>query len=149
MAAEGELFTLTFTVPGAPRGKRAPQAANIGGHAMMFTDAKTRSELGAIKMFAAEAMKGQKPYDGAVILRLCAYRPIPASLSKKKTAAALAGEIAPTTKPDLDNYYKMVDALNKVVWIDDAQIVTAVVHKRYSDQPRLVIDVRSTSGGPA
>lgn len=140
---EGDAFTVRISVPGAPRGKGRPRAALMGGHVRVFTDKKTRSEEGAIRTFASAAMVGRVPYEGAIILRLCAYREIPSSFSNKKRAAALRGEVVPVTKPDLDNYTKMIDALNGIVWRDDSQVVTAIVHKRYSDQPRLDLDVRS------
>lgn len=143
MPVEGELFSVAFEVPGNPRGKGAGRAGMRGSRAMIYTDSKTRSEMGAIKMIASAAMQGKKPYDGAIILRICAYRGIPASWSPKKRAAALAGDILPTSRPDYTNYAKMEDALNEVVWKDDALIVTAVIHKRFSDQPRLVVDARS------
>lgn len=143
---EGDRFSLTITVPGAPRGKRAGHVGVIGGKGMIFTDSKTRSELGVIRHMAAEAMAGRPPYDGAVILRMCAYRSLTAGMSKKTKVAALAGKIFPTKKPDADNHLKMVDALNKIVWVDDAQIVTALVHKRYSENPRLVIEIKSFVG---
>jgi Holliday junction resolvase RusA-like endonuclease len=95
---------------------------------------------------AAEAMAGRPPYDGAVILRMCAYRSLTSGMSKKMKVAALAGKIFPTKKPDADNHLKMVEALNKIVWVDDAQIVTALVHKRYSENPRLVIEIKSFVG---
>lgn len=144
MPAEGELFSVSFSVPGAPRGKGRPRTAVRAGRAMIYTDAKTRSEEGAVRMFAQTAMQGQAPYLGAVVLRVCAYCPIPASLSKPRRAAALSGALAPITRPDWDNYGKLAsDSLNGIVWHDDSQVVTAVVHKRYSDQPRISIDVRS------
>jgi Holliday junction resolvase RusA-like endonuclease len=40
----------------------------------------------------------------------------------------------PVVKPDWDNLGKMLsDALNQVIWSDDAQICEAHVYKRYSD----------------
>jgi Holliday junction resolvase RusA-like endonuclease len=43
-----------------------------------------------------------------------------------------------TSKPDFDNLAKIVgDALNKVAWLDDAQIAAAWVRKVYSDMPGL------------
>ena len=114
-----------------------------GGRGMIFTDPKTRSELAMIRMMAEQAMAGRAPYEGPVILRLCAWREVPASLSKRKRALALEGRLFPVTRPDFDNHYKMVDALNKIVWRDDAQVVSVVGHKRYAETPRLVIDVRS------
>jgi len=44
--------------------------------------------------------------------------------SNKRRLAALAGEIAPTARPDLDNYIKAaLDAINTIVVTDDAQVV--------------------------
>ena len=143
--SEGDAFRCTFTVPGAPRGKGRPRTAVIGGHARIFTDSKTRAEEGAIRVIAAAAMQGRDPFDGPVVLRCCAYRQIPASWSAKKRAAAEAGDLLPVSKPDLDNYVKMMDALNGIVVRDDSQIVSAVIHKRFSLQPRLAIDVRSAT----
>lgn len=38
----------------------------------------------------------------------------------------------PVTRPDLDNYLKTVlDALNKVAWLDDSQVITACAAKVY------------------
>lgn len=146
MPVEGELFKVVVVVPGQPRGWGRATPIIIAGRARMITDRKTRSEEGAIRSIASAAMGARSPYDGAIILRLCAYRLVPTSFSKVKRAAALAGEIVPITKPDVDNCAKMIDALNGVVWRDDSLIATAVIHKRYSDQPRLVIDVRSFAG---
>lgn len=61
---------------------------------------------------------------------------IPESWSKKKRAAALAGKIMPIGKPDADNVQKLVfDALNKIVWRDDSQIVSILFCKRYGEKP--------------
>lgn len=140
---EGAAFHITITVPGPPRAKGAGRVGVAGGRGMVFTDPKTRSELAMIRMMAEQAMAGRAPYEGPVILRLCAWREVPASLSKRKRALALEGRLFPVTRPDFDNHYKMVDALNKIVWRDDAQVVSVVGHKRYAETPRLVIDVRS------
>lgn len=145
--AKGYKFRIQIVVPCAPRGKGRPRTAVIAGRAHIYTDSKTRSEEAVIRQFAAEAMSGRSPFGGAVILRLCAYRTTPKGFSRIKRAAAERGEIVPTTKPDLDNYIKMCDALNGIVWIDDSQVVSIVAHKRYSDRPRLVIDVSSFEAG--
>jgi Holliday junction resolvase RusA-like endonuclease len=58
--------------------------------------------------------------------------PIPASYSKKRTAACLAGEERPTKRSDIDNYCKAIfDGMNGIVYVDDSQIVSLHSTKRY------------------
>ena len=48
----------------------------------------------------------------------------------------------PTSKPDLDNFLKLfLDAMNKVVYMDDSQIVEIFATKVYSKYPCTVINV--------
>ncbi|MNP83694.1 Endodeoxyribonuclease RusA [compost metagenome] len=57
-------------------------------------------------------------------------------MSKKRKAMAIAGELFPTKKPDMDNVIKAIyDGLNGVVWKDDVQVVDAFVRKRYGEVP--------------
>ena len=68
---------------------------------------------------------------------------IPKSYSKKKRAACLSGEAAPTIKPDVDNYLKAVlDALNGLAFEDDAQIVRTIAEKQYSERPYVQLTIR-------
>lgn len=68
------------------------------------------------------------------------------SWSKKKRAQALAGEIKPTGKPDLDNSMKLIcDALNGVVWKDDSQIVAVTLVKRYGERPETILRIWEAS----
>ena len=83
-------------------------------------------------------MGDARPLDGPIVVCVEAYMPIPQSWSQRKRADALSGKILPTTKPDIDNLQKCLDALNNVVWLDDKQIVTSLVSKRYSADPRFV-----------
>ena len=61
--------------------------------------------------------------------------------TKPKLAAIEAGAIRPVTRPDLDNYIKVLDGLNGIVWRDDSQIVRLNSVKAYSERPRLVVSV--------
>lgn len=82
------------------------------------------------------------PFDGPLTVFVEAFVPIPESWSLKKKAAARAGDISPTGKPDWDNFGKIAsDALNKIVWADDSQIIMGQVLKQYSDFPRLRVSV--------
>jgi Holliday junction resolvase RusA-like endonuclease len=109
----------------------------------MYTDAKTRSEETVIRDMARHAMGNRTPFQGPVVLTMTAFRQIPASFSKRKHIDAESGRLLPTTKPDADNILKCADALNGIVFRDDSQVITAIIHKRYSDRPRLRIEVQA------
>ena len=89
---------------------------------------------------------GVNPFGADEELRatIIAYYPIAKSTSKKKRQQMLAGLIRPTKKPDLDNVIKSIlDALNKVAYHDDTQIVSLSVEKFYSDSPRVEVAISS------
>ena len=108
-----------------------------------YLPAKSRNEQAVIRDFAARAMEGRPPMEGPIDLRLAVYLPIPASWSKKKQQAARDGTIRPTGRPDFDNFVKLAcDAVKDIVLRDDAQITDAAIWKRFSDEPRIVIELR-------
>ena len=112
--------------------------------ASFYMDAETRAFETALKWRAKAAMKSLRPFEGPLSVRVTALMGVPKSWSNKKRDAALAGTIRPTGKPDWDNFAKMLDAFNEIVWIDDAQIVEGSVSKVYSETPALRVEV-----GPA
>lgn len=128
---------------GNPVGKGRPKFWK--GHAV--TPPKTRSYENNLADAALRAMHHRAPLDGPLKVEVIAAFAVPKSWSKKKKAAALTGLIKPTGKPDIDNILKAsADALNRVVWRDDAQVVIASISKRYSDRPRLRIEVEAVLG---
>lgn len=127
---------LAFTIPGDPRGKGRPRATTIGGHARMFTDAKTASYENLVKLAASHALAGREPLDEALSIRVSVRMVPAASHSAKKRAAMLSGEIMPTKLPDIDNVVKAVlDGCNKVAFRDDALIVRLSAQKTYAATP--------------
>lgn len=147
---------LSFTVPGEPVAKGRPKIGiNPGtGRAQAFTPSKTRKAENDVKLFASNAMGGRALFDGPLVVEVITYRAKgipgnrdakPGTKGRQQWEAALAGGIVPTTKPDLDNIVKMLDALNGVVWVDDALVVRLVAEKWYSDRPRIEIRVRRWS----
>lgn len=135
---------IVITLAGEPRGKGRPRFVRSTGHA--FTPAATRSYEAALRYAAQEAMGERSPLAGALGVLIEARMPIPASWSKKKRQAAIDGDLRPTTKPDIDNLMKCMDALNEVVFADDKQIVFGSVAKFYSDKPALVITIEAMAG---
>ena len=124
---------------GAHRGKERPRATR-GGH--VYTPEKTINYEAALKYAAMQVMGDRAPLDGPLHIDLDIVLPISPSWPKKRQAAARAGGEWPTKKPDYDNVAKMLDALNLVVWIDDGQIVSANIRKRYGDKPGLWVKVK-------
>lgn len=131
--------TITIELPGVPQGKGRPRFVRATGAA--YTPAKTRSYESMLQGAAIDVMRGTAPLDGPLHVTVEAHFPVPASWSKAKQAAALLGVTRPTKKPDADNLMKVLDSLNAVVWVDDAQIVEGTIIKLYSDRPRLVVKV--------
>ena len=130
---------------GAPRGKERPRLTKLGH---VYTPEKTRDYEAALKYAAKEAMGSLAPLEGALELRMEVVVPIPQSWPKKRQAAAREGREWPTKKPDGDNFLKMKDALNLVVWIDDSQVCRETIEKRYGDKPGMTIRVWPLSEMP-
>jgi Holliday junction resolvase RusA-like endonuclease len=138
---------IAFTVPGVPQGKGRPRVGRMGGHARMFTPAKTVAYEGLVAHAAAQAMGGMALIEGACVVEMQITVPVPASWSKKKQADALAGRIYPTTKPDKDNVIKAIyDGMNGVVWRDDVQAVDGTQRKRYGAVPGVWVQVAVLGG---
>ncbi len=107
-----------------------------------FKDAKTVAFQDAMALSAKTTMRGRRPLLVPLELLVVSVIGVPASWSAKKRAAALAGEIRPTGKPDFDNLAKQVDCLNGIVWRDDAQVVDGRSVKIYGADPCMLIAVK-------
>jgi len=84
--------------------------------------------------------KGTQMYQESIKLELEYHMPIPKSYSKTKASKALGKPH--TKKPDITNLAKFTeDALNKVLWEDDALIAEISAKKIYSEEPKTVITV--------
>ena len=65
---------------------------------------------------------------------------IPSSLSEIKKGFTVGKYRA--KKPDIDNIAKYyLDAMNNVVYFDDAQVVALNIVKKYSDKPKVEISL--------
>lgn len=145
---------IRIEIPGRPKplGRnrhRIMRPKNKAAYVGSYLPTESRNEKAVIRDFAARAMSGRAPLEGSVDMRVVAYMPIPASWSNKKRQAALADKIRPTSKPDASNIWKLAeDAFKLVVWRDDAQVSDHAMWRRYSDRPRIVIEVRPLSFEP-
>lgn len=134
--------TIKFTVPGQPVAKGRPRASRTATGVRMRTPEKTAAYERKVKAFAINAMLGGKPVAGPVRLKVSIVVPIPASWSRVRKERARTGEICATKKPDADNVLKAIkDAMNGVVYADDAQVIEIQLSKAYGDEPRVEVAV--------
>ena len=130
---------------GQPVGKGRPRFSRATG--TVYTPEKTARYEERLAWAAQSVMAGRPLLTGALEVTVRAFMEIPKSKPKKFREAAFAGRIRPVSKPDGDNIAKMLDAMNRVVWVDDSQIADLIVQKRYSDRPRLEIYVLDVFNG--
>lgn len=122
----------TFTIPGNPVAKGRPRFAMRGIKAVTYTPDKTRIWERAAKIIIKAGMKGKPPLEGPVHVDICFGMPKPKKLKRQY----------PTVTSDIDNFVKNgFDAMNGIVFVDDAQVVMLVARKVYSDDPGVVINV--------
>jgi len=123
---------------GPPHGKGRPRFSRATGHT--YTPEKTARFEERLAWAAQSVMERAPLFDGPLEMSIHAYFSIPVSKPAKWKEQAKLGLIRPTKKPDIDNIVKGVaDALNKVVYVDDTQIVVLTAAKYYSDRPRIEI----------
>lgn len=134
-------MNIQFTIWTIPIPKGRPRFYKRGRFMGTYTPAKTRQFE---KLVRQEALVNQfnSPLDCAVAVKLKFFLPIPKSFSKKKRQQAIAGELRPITRPDIDNLIKaLIDPLNDIFFKDDRQIVSISAEKYCSDKPRIDIEI--------
>lgn len=135
---------IRITVPGQPQGKGRARVCLRGGYARAYTPDSTAAYENLIKLAYGNRGISVVPVELAVT----AYYRIPKSFSKRKRTEALSGVVRPQTKPDIDNVVKVVcDALNKVAYNDDTQVVKIVAEKYYGETPGLVVEIKEVGYG--
>jgi len=119
--------TFSATLHVSPRGKGRPRF----GKGRTFTDAKTVAAEAEIRWL----LQKEKPpcLAGPVCLVVRFFLLRPKSAKKRPY---------PDVRSDLDNYLKMLlDACNKILWNDDAQVCHVTASKSYCLTERIEIEV--------
>lgn len=130
-------------IPGQPQGKARARIISHNGINRSYTPKQTTEHERLIAL-CYRAQGGKYHADKPIKLTVAAFYNIPKSWSKKAIKEAEIGLILPTVKPDCDNCIKIIaDALNKIAYEDDKQIISISIHKYYSHEPRLEIEVTS------
>ena len=134
----------TYVVNHEPVGQPRHRISTLRGHAKMYLPC--RHPVHAFKKAVRLAIGKPRKHSGPVEIVVNAWFPRPkAKTWKTKPMPAYRH----TRKPDADNVLKAVlDALNGVAWVDDAQIVTATVRKFVCSGecvPRVEISIKEVS----
>lgn len=129
----------SFISYGEPVSKERPR----GGKFAFYTPRKTKDaefkiavdyKMQCGKMFLEKGIP--------IELRVKLYHGIPKSDTIKVKQQKEKGEIRPMIRRDADNCLKTImDALNKIAYDDDSQIVKIVCERWYSNEPRIEVEV--------
>ena len=124
-----------------PQQQERPRATGRGKFIRMYDPPKTAKFKKKLRALAAE-MYHDAPLEGEIYLKVAFYRKTQKSLSKKEHDRRVSGTHRPIVKPDASNYLKAFeDALNGIIWADDAMIVHEEIDKYYSDDPRIEVEI--------
>lgn len=120
---------ILFSVPGIPRpqgSKRGFVNKKTGRAIVVESGGQAHKDWRAVIALAAvEAMNGSAPFTGPLLCRLTFKLPRPKSHGRKITF--------PDHRPDLDKLARAaLDALTHVCFVDDGQIVTLNLRKRWA-----------------
>lgn len=127
---------VNITIPGRPA---AWQRARSNGKVRFDSPEQARNKL-TIGQIGTIAMRGRPPFEGPLQVAVRAYWQWPKSMSEKRRRTYGAQYF--TARPDGDNIMKLLgDALNGIVWRDDAQIVLHSVSKAYAATPMTYVVV--------
>lgn len=128
-----------FVVPGRPIGKQRPRFARSG---VIYTPTKTHNYEKRIAAAFSAKYPNHEPIENCIKLTITSYFPAPKSTSKKRLREMEAEQFLFNKRPDIDNVLKSVlDGLSGTAWTDDKLVTDITACKRYSPQPRIVVEI--------
>jgi Holliday junction resolvase RusA-like endonuclease len=137
---------VTISLQGIPVPKGRPRLSTYRGRLRVHTPEASRSYEEAVRLTAWREMRGRELFKGAVHVEMRFQFAPPSSWLEKKKLAAIAGEIAHTSKPDADNLAKSwLDAMNRIVFSDDAAVTKVTAEKRFGPCSLAVATVKEAS----
>lgn len=114
----------------------------IGRRMAVVPDKKTAEFEKYVEKLANKCAPAE-PWPGAVEVNITYYFKVTEGWNAEKKASAIRGSVFATVKPDGDNVSKAIcDAMSKVIFQDDAQIVKYSISKEYSNRDAILITVR-------
>lgn len=140
------MMTCDFEIEWKPVGKGRPRFKRVGNFVQTYTPANTAEYEKLVRLRFQNA--GGVITDKPVRVEIVAFFAPPKSARKKDKIEMLANRILPEKKPDVDNVAKIIlDALNKVAYKDDAQVVELSVKKRYTEEAKVIVHIEEIGTG--
>lgn len=148
------MTSITFTIPGKPRGQGRPRATAIGKSARVYKAKNDRLYESRVQeaFYAAVAASGEewKPLKGPVLLWVTAVYAPPSSMKKAHRAwfqehvdwLLRLQPVHRTQRPDLSNVVKAVeDGLQGLGFLDDKQIIFISACKQYGSDSYVEVTI--------
>lgn len=133
-------MTCDFIVEGKPVGKGRPRFRRMGNFVQTYTPAATADYEKMVRLRFQNA--GGQITEKPVKIEIVAFFAPPKSMRKREKAEMLVNRILPMKKPDCDNIAKIVlDALNKIAYKDDSQVIELSVKKLYSESAKVCVHI--------
>lgn len=133
---------LKFTLPGPPIPQARPR---LGCNGVVFNSQyKIKKHVKEQLYSLCKFYRHIVPYrsDIPIKIEMNFYLPLPKKNDKKFLNLFSWGCIDNVSKPDDDNLEKFYkDCLNKIVYDDDRQIISTILKKEYSENPRTEIKI--------
>lgn len=127
---------IRIVIDGQPQGKARARTTRHG----TYTLQKTVDYENLVKYTYLQENSPKWQNNEPLEVEIIARYEIPKGTSKANKQKMLDGLIYPTKKPDADNIAKIIcDALNKVAYNDDSQIVSLNITKEYSEIPCVIV----------
>ena len=133
---------LDFTVYAKAVGKARPRVTTRFGYAHAYTPAKTREFETLVGWAAKRAMCQRLPVASgrALFVQITVSLIPPLSWSRKRRSDVFGAFCS--KKPDTDNVAKAIlDAMNGIVYEDDAQVAGLIVQKFYAEKDEINIKI--------
>ena len=135
---------VTIYVGGEPVAQGRPKFSTVNGHSVAYDPKKSRDYKSLLRLEATRVMREADalPTENPCRVVLTVTKTPPKAWSKKRLKALEEGRTVPImSKPDLDNYIKVLDGLNGIVWKDDNQVWSIEARKVYALKSGLRIDI--------
>jgi Holliday junction resolvase len=139
-----------FKIEGRAQPQGRPRAVRMGAGVRMYDPPKSRAykQMVAAKVRSYMQINGIEMIEEPLIVHLNFYFKPPKSYTKKKLKLIEEGKFHYTKLPDTDNLAKSIlDSCNKLLFKDDAQIVSLTSSKHYGKEDYVDVKVEVIKSG--